>query len=168
MVDDCYKLDDSITAEDGIVWVCNVYHVEGYKLCSLGVAFAKGYIQLYFAVGFDFFASEADKWVLRFVEVFFCETHLYEALPGQDIRGATIVDEDLTNIISREAYRIFPNVCSNDEGVVLRVVLKPEIGFRESNWDIGPGGAEMFAFADVRDGAEVFFPLTLRLMHWLV
>ena len=31
----------------------NVYHVEGYKLCSLGVAFTKGYIQLYFAQGFN-------------------------------------------------------------------------------------------------------------------
>ena len=33
---------------------------------------------------------------------------------------------------------------------------------------MGPGGAEMFAFADVRDSVEVFFPLTLRLMYWLI
>ena len=33
---------------------------------------------------------------------------------------------------------------------------------------MGLGGAEMFAFADVRDCAEVFFPLTLRLMYWLI
>ena len=26
----------------------------------------------------------------------------------------------------------------------------------------------MFAFADMRDGAEVFFPLTLYLVHWLI
>jgi len=96
---------------------------------------------------------------------FFCETHLHEALPGQDIRGAAIVDEDPTNIISREVYRIFPNVCSNDEGIIVRVLLKPEVGFGEGNWDVGLGGAEMFAFVDVRDGVEVFFPLTLRLVH---
>ena len=99
---------------------------------------------------------------------FFCETHLHEALPGQDIRGAAIVDEDPTNIISREVYRIFPNVCSNDEGIIVWVMLEPEVGFGEGNWDVGPGGAEVFAFADVREGAEVFFPLTLCLMHWLV
>ena len=102
------------------------------------------------------------------MEVFFCEIHLHEALPGQDIRGAAIVDEDPTNIISREVYRIFPNVCSNDEGIIVWVMLEPEVGFREGNWDVGPGGAEVFAFADVRDGAEVFFPLMLRLMHCLV
>ena len=45
----CRELDDAVAAEDGVVWVGNVYHVEGYKLCSLGVAFAKGYIQLYFS-----------------------------------------------------------------------------------------------------------------------
>ena len=99
---------------------------------------------------------------------FFCETHLHEALPSQDIRGAAIVDEDPTNIISREVYKIFPNVCSNDEGIIVWVMLEPEVGFGEGNWDVGPGGAEVFAFTDVRDGAEVFFPLMLRLMHWLV
>jgi len=26
----------------------------------------------------------------------------------------------------------------------------------------------MFAFADMRDGAEVFFPLTLCLVYWLI
>ena len=50
----------------------------------------------------------------------------------------------------------------------MRIVLKPEVSFGEGNWVVGPGGAEMFAFADVRDGAEVFFPLTLCLVHWLI
>ena len=50
----------------------------------------------------------------------------------------------------------------------MRIVLKPEVSFGEGNWDMGLGGAEMFAFADVRDCAEVFFPLTLRLMYWLI
>ena len=39
------------------------------------------------------------------------------------------------------------NVCANDEGVVVWVVLKPEIGFGKCNWDMGPRGAEVFAFA---------------------
>ena len=26
----------------------------------------------------------------------------------------------------------------------------------------------MFAFADMRDGAEVFFPLALRLVYWFI
>jgi len=47
-------------------------------------------------------------------------------------------------------------------------VLRPEVSFGEGNWDMGLGGAEMFAFADVQDYAEVFFPLTLRLMYWLI
>ena len=89
-------------------------------------------------------------------------------MPGQDIRGAAIVDEDPTNIISREVYIIFPNVCSNDEGIIVWVMLEPEVGFGEGNWDVGPEGAEVFAFADVRDGAEVFFPLMLCLVHWLI
>ena len=48
------------------------------------------------------------------------------------------------------------------------VMLKPEIGFGEGDRDVGPGSEEMFAFADMRDGAEVFFPLTLCLVHWLI
>ena len=73
------------------------------------------------------------------MEVLFCEPHLHEALPGEDIRGAAIVDEDPTNIISREVYIIFPNVCSNDEGIIVWVMLEPEVGFGEGNWDVGPG-----------------------------
>ena len=92
MIDNCRELDEAVAAEDGIVWVGDVYHIEGYELCSLGVAFAKGHIQLYFAEGFDLFASEADKWVLRLVEVLFCEPHLHKALPGEDICGAAIID----------------------------------------------------------------------------
>ena len=50
----------------------------------------------------------------------------------------------------------------------MRIVLKPEIGFGEGDRDMGPGSAEMRALADMRDGAEVFFPLTLCLVHWLI
>ena len=48
------------------------------------------------------------------------------------------------------------------------VMLEPEVGFGEGNWDVGPGSAEMLAFAHMRDGAEVFFPLALCLVHWLI
>ena len=47
-------------------------------------------------------------------------------------------------------------------------MLKPEVGIGEGDWDVRPRSAEMFAFADMRDGAEVFFPLTLCLVHWLI
>jgi hypothetical protein len=33
---------------------------------------------------------------------------------------------------------------------------------------MGPRSAEMLVFADMRDCAEVFFPLTLCLVHWLI
>ena len=69
MIDDCRKPDDAVAAKDGIVWVGNVYHIEGYELCSLGVAFAKSHNQLYLAEGFDFLAPEANKRVLRLVQV---------------------------------------------------------------------------------------------------
>jgi len=42
LIDDCRELDNTVAAEDGIVWVSDVYHIEGYNLCSLGVAFEKG------------------------------------------------------------------------------------------------------------------------------
>ena len=102
------------------------------------------------------------------MEVFVCEPHLDKTLPGEHICGAAVVDEDPTNVIPREVHRISTNVCSNYEGIIVRIVLKSEVSFGEGNWDVGPGGAEMFAFADVRDCAEVFFPLTLRLMYWLI
>ena len=104
MIDDCRGLDDAVAGKDGIVWVVNAYHVEGYKLCSLGVAFAKGYIQLYFAQDFDSFAPEANKRVLRLVQVLFCEAHLHEAVPSENICGAAVVNQDPTYVVSREVY----------------------------------------------------------------
>ena len=56
----------------------------------------------------------------------------------------------------------------DDEGIIVRVVLEPKVGFGEGNWDVRPGGVEIFAFAYMRDCAEVFFPLTLCLVHWLI
>ena len=92
MIDNCCKLDDAVAAEDGIVWVGDIYHIEGYYFCSLCVAFTEGHIQLYFAKGLDPFPSESDERVLRFVQVLLCEPHLDEALPSEDICGAAIID----------------------------------------------------------------------------
>jgi len=64
--------------------------------------------------------------------------------------------------------RISANVGANDEGVVVWVVLKPEVGFGKCDRDMGPWSAEMLAFAHMRDGAEVFFPLSLCLMYMLI
>ena len=55
-----------------------------------------------------------------------------------------------------------------DEGIIVRVMLKPQVGFGEGDWDVRPGSTNMLAFADMRDGAEVFFPLTLCLVYWLI
>ena len=67
LVDNCCELDDAVAAEDGIVWLGYIYHIGGYELCSLGVAFSKGHIQLYSAEGFDSLPPEVDEWVLRLV-----------------------------------------------------------------------------------------------------
>ena len=79
-----------------------------------------------------------------------------------------MVHKDLTYVVSREVYIISANVCTDNKGVVVWVVLKPEVSFGEGNWDVGPGSAEMLAFADMRNGAEVFFPMMLRLVYWLI
>jgi hypothetical protein len=89
-------------------------------------------------------------------------------LPSENICGAAVVDEDLTSVVSRKVYKISANVCTDNKGVVVWVVLKPEVSFGEGDWDVRPGSAEMLAFADMRDGAEVFFPLTLCLVYWLI
>ena len=37
LIDNCYKLDDAVATEDGIVWVGDIYHIEGiiFVLCVL-------------------------------------------------------------------------------------------------------------------------------------
>ena len=89
-------------------------------------------------------------------------------MPSEDICRAAIVNKDPSYIVSSEVYRVSANVCTDDKGVVMRVVLKPEVGFGEGDWDVRPGSAEMLAFADMRKGVEVLFPLTLRLVYWLI
>ena len=116
LVDDCRELDDVVVAEDGIVWAGYVYHIESYEPCSLGVTFSKGHIQLYFAEGFDSLPPKADEWVLRLVQVLLCQAHLDEALPSENVCGAAIIDEDPTNIVSREVYIISANVWTDNKG----------------------------------------------------
>ena len=168
MIDDCRKPDDAVAAKDGIVWVGNVYHIEGYEVCSLGTAFSEGHVQLHFAEGFDSFAPEANMRVLSLVQVVLCESHLDEPLPSENICGASIVNKVSTNVISHEVYRISANICADDEGVVVWLVLKPEVGFGKCDWDVGPGSVELFAFAHMRDCAEVFFPLPVCLVYRLI
>ena len=43
--------------------------------------------------------------------------------------------------------KVSANVGADDEGVIVWVVLKPKVGFGKCDWDMGPRGAEMFAFA---------------------
>ena len=102
------------------------------------------------------------------MQVLLCKPHLHEALPSENICRAAVVNKDPTYVVSREVYRIAANVCMDDKRVVMWVVLKPKVGFGEGDWDVRPRSAEMFAFADMRDGAEVFFPLTLCLVYWLI
>ena len=89
-------------------------------------------------------------------------------MPSEDICGVAVIDEDSTNVISCEVHRISANICADDEGVVVRVVLKPEVGFGEGDWDVRPGSAELFAFAHMRDCADVFLSLPLRLVYRLI
>ena len=102
------------------------------------------------------------------MQVLLCEPLLHEALPSENIYGAGVVKKDPTYVISREVYKISPNICTDNKGVVVWVVLKPEVSFGECDWDVRPGSAEMHAFIAMGDGAEVFFPLTLHLVHWLI
>ena len=102
------------------------------------------------------------------MQVLLCEPHLHEALPSENIFGAAIVNKDSTYVVFRKVYKVSANICMDDKGVVVWVVLKPEVDFGKRDWDMGPQSAKMLAFAHMRDGAEVFFPLTLCLVYRLV
>ena len=98
------KLHQGVAAEDGIVGIVDVYHIEGYCFCSLRGPFAERDVELYLAEGFDSLTSEANERVLRFLQSMLCEPHLDEALPYQNVCGAAIVDQDSPYIISCEVY----------------------------------------------------------------
>ena len=80
------------------------------------------------------------------MQVLFYQPHLDEALPSDDICGAATVDENSTHVVSSKLRRVPTNVGADDEGVVVRVMLKPEVGFGECNWNMGPRGAKVLAF----------------------
>ena len=130
-MDDRHEIDDGVAVEDGVVRVVDVYHVEGYGLRPLCIPFVEGHVQLSFAEGLDFLSPDAYERVLGLVQVLFRQAHLDEALPGDDICRAPIIDEDASYIISGEVHKVFANVGPNDEGVIVGVMLKPEVGFRK-------------------------------------
>ena len=70
-------------------------------------------------------------------------------MPSEDVCGAAVVNEDPTYVVSREVYRISANVCTDNKGIVVWVVLKPEVSFEKGDWDVRPGSAETLAFADM-------------------
>ena len=70
-------------------------------------------------------------------------------MPSDNVCGAAVVDKDSAHIVSSEVHGILSDVGTNDEGVVVRVVLKPEISLGERDWNMGPRGVEVFAFANV-------------------
>ena len=76
----------------------------------------------------------------------FYQPHLDEALPGDNICRAAIVDEDATNVVSCEVHRVFAYVGMDGKGAAVCVMLKPEVSFGECDWDMGPRGAEVLAF----------------------
>jgi hypothetical protein len=86
----------------------------------------------------------------------------------EDVCGAAIVEQDSPDIVSCEVYRVLANVGPDDEGVIMQVMLQLKICLCEGYRDVRPQGSEVFAFAYMRDGSEVFFALPLRLMHWLI
>ena len=102
------------------------------------------------------------------MQVLLCESHLDEPLPSENIYGASIVNKVSTNVVSHEVYRISADICADDEGVIVWVVLKPEVSFGKCDWDVGPGSAELFAFTHMQDCAEVFLSLPLRLVYRLI
>ena len=90
--------------EDVVVGVVDVHHIEGYCFGSLCGPVAERDIELYLVESFDPLSSEANKRVLRLLQGFFSKVHLDEALPHQDVCGASIVYQNSLYIIPCEVY----------------------------------------------------------------
>ena len=103
-MDYCCEFDQGVAAENGVVGVVNVDRIEGYCFGSLCCTFAERDIELYLAESFDPLSSEADERLLRLLQGFCSETHLDEALPHQDVCGASIVYQNSPYIIPCEVY----------------------------------------------------------------
>jgi hypothetical protein len=85
-VDDCCKLVEGVSTEDGIVRVHEVNNIEGYDFRSHSSVLTEGHIDINLSQGFDPLVAEAVQWVLCFLQVFFFEAHAGETLLGQYIR----------------------------------------------------------------------------------
>ena len=103
-MDYCCEFDQGVAAEDGVVRVVYVDHIEGYRFDSLCCTYAERDIELYLSQSFDSLASEANERILRLLQRYFCETHFYKALPPEDICRAPIVNQDTPYIISCEVH----------------------------------------------------------------
>ena len=68
-------------------------------------------------------------------------------MTDEDVCGAAIVDENPADIISDKVHGVLADVGMNDEEIIMGVMLKPEVGFGECNWNMGPRGAKVLAFA---------------------
>jgi hypothetical protein len=103
-MDYCCEFDQGVAAEDSVVGVVYVDHIEGYRFGFLYCTFAECDIELYLSQSFDSLASEANEWILRLLQRCFCETHFDEALLDEDICRAPIVNQDSPYIISCEVH----------------------------------------------------------------
>ena len=65
-------------------------------------------------------------------------------------------------------YRVLANVSSDDEGVIMWIMLQSEICLCERYRDMRPRSSETFAFVHMRYCSEIFFALSLRLVHWFI
>ena len=63
-MDYCCEFDQGVAAEDGVVGVVNVDHVESSCFGSLRCTFAERDIELYLSKSFDSLASEANERIL--------------------------------------------------------------------------------------------------------
>ena len=107
-MDYCYEFDQGVAAEDSVVGVVYVDHIEGYGFGSLCCTFAERDIELYLSQSFDSLASEANEWILRLVQGFFCETHFDKALPCEDVCRAPIVCQILPTSFPTKCTEFLP------------------------------------------------------------
>jgi hypothetical protein len=66
-VDNCRKLVDGVTAEDGIVRVYGVNHIKGYDFRPHGGILTEGHIDVNLTQGLDSLVAEAVQRVLCFL-----------------------------------------------------------------------------------------------------
>jgi hypothetical protein len=75
------------------------------------------------------------------------------------------ISADSPNVVAEVILRVLANVHPYDEGVIVGVMLQPDISGCEGYWYVRPWQVEVFSRADVRDASMVLLPLTLRRVH---